>query len=211
MDDERSELFATAVARRAGPMSTEQLDTALDATLEGLGGQLSAHQAALRSALGQQWMESVERGRQGSPESMQEILMRVVENTGLPQSRSVELVDSVLTEVAAHLSAHGLDELRRALPSPWASKLVPPSAPAQPRSAGPVPAGSGEGRTLATGKPGSGHPLSDGKPSQGHAHSIANDPDPHADTKIGSTHGVESDTTLAKGAPGSRHRVADSD
>jgi uncharacterized protein (DUF2267 family) len=211
MDDERSELFATAVGRRAGPMSTEQLHTAIDATLAGLGGQLSAHQAALHSALGERWMEAIERGRKGSPESMQEVLMRIVEDTGLPQSRSVELVDSVLTEVAAHLSAHGLEELCRALPSPWASKLVPPSTPARSRSPGPVPTAVGGGRTLATGKPGSGHPLAESKPSQGHAHSIANDPDPHADTKIGSTHGVESDTTLAKGAPGSRHGVADSD
>jgi len=62
-----------------------------------------------------------------------------------------------------------------------------------------------EDHTLAGGRPGSSHPIADAHASRAQRHSVVNEGDPHADSRLSSAHGlVPEGRTLADGKPGSK-------
>jgi hypothetical protein len=205
-----SDEFIEDVARRAGPFEVEVVETAAGEVLAAVASHLSAIPAALSAALGEGWVARMNAGRERDPADFDETVAAVAAATSVTPNQALELTDSVLAETAGRLSEAGRRELTGGLPAAWADRVVAPSPPAA-RAAPPAETHAGEGRTLATARPGSQHPVADARPAGAQAHSIAANPDPHADTKLGSTHGVQKDDTLAKGKPGSDHAVADSD
>jgi hypothetical protein len=82
--------------------------------------------------------------------------------------------------------------------------LPEPSPPAAHR---PSSRPAGHPRTVAEGHTGSNRPLSESAPERAHAHSVAKNPNPHADTKVSSSEGPtqeREDETLASGRPARR-------
>lgn len=117
------------------------------------------------------------------------------------------IVCRALTEV---LDSEALALLRHHLPqleSLFSASVDGPLAPA-PETLRTPPR---DYSTLAAGRPGSRHPLAEAHPTRAHAHSVARSVDPHADTKLSSSHGLTQEReneTLASGKPGSKRPLS---
>lgn len=126
----------------------------------------------------------------------------IAEGVALPiATEHAQVVCRVLGEL---MPADERARLVRHLPA--IGRLLEPPAPSSaPPHAGP----RSSQNDLAEGRPGGSHPLADSDPAGlAHRHSVARNPDPHADSRLATAHGLtqeREDHTLAAGAPGS-HR-----
>jgi len=188
---------------RAGGIADRALARkALGATLAVLGSRLPDHEAtALARRLSPELARIVEEETYDGDFDAAELYERVRQRTGSPPGISREQTDVVLRALGEMLDPAELTRLARALPEPIVRGLVgreevevpPYAAGAKPRR-----------RTLAEGKPGSTHPIAESAPPSGHTHSVAVNEDPHAETKLSSSHGLTQerfDETLASGRP----------
>lgn len=192
------------VMRRGALASEDDAARVVRATLAVLGERLTLDEAqavagALPGALARVVTES---GYDGDFDAA-ELVERVRRREGGSPGFAREHVHVVLAAIARHLDDGARRRVARALPAGLAELFaaptdhgdVPPYA--SPSHGPPV-------RSLATGKPGSAHPLSESAPPSGQAHSVARNPDPHADTKLASARGTTQERlgeTLARGRP----------
>lgn len=130
---------------------------------------------------------------------------RISEREGTGLGVAMEHAQVVMQTVAEMIGEEERRRLVRHLPVEMERLLQPEvRSPAEPRR-GHV----GKGHTLATGHPGSGHPVSEAHPERAHAHSVARSDAPHGDTQLSTTHGVKKSRTLAEDEPGSDRPLID--
>lgn len=144
--------------------------------------------------------------------SVDEFYALVAKAEAVPVARALEhaqIVCGVLAEAA--LSPATVTRLQKHAPflADLFERRAAPAAPSPPVHSNAAPA-----HDLAGGHPGAHHPIATSNPeSLAHRHSIASSDDPHADTRLSSTHGTAQERegrTLASGRPGSQRRLADS-
>ena len=189
-------------------MDAEAAERAIHATLEVLGERLTADEAhALAARLPSDLEHLLDEAAYEGDFDATELYRRVWERekreeTSLGMAK--EHADIVLRAVGTALDEDLCARLVRALPEPVGALLLapvrgaPPPHPHAPSKHAPAVA------SLAHGRPGSRHPLSEAAPRSGHAQSVARSDDPHADTKLSSSHGLtqeELGETLATGQP----------
>lgn len=200
-----------------GPFDSQgQAETAVCATLAALKASLHPEEwAELAGELPSQ--HSAEAGsspaaRPPSVTSVDAFYAHVARAEALPVARALEhaqIVCGVLAETV--LSSATVTRLQKHAPylADLFERRVPAAAPPPPVHPDNAPA-----RDLAGGRPGAQHPLATGNPeSLAHRHSIAGSDDPHADTRLSSSHGTTQERegrTLASGRPGAQRRIADS-
>lgn len=208
-----SEIVASVAAH--GPFDSEhQAETAVRATLCALQAALHPEEwAELASELPPQ-AETGSSPAAGPPSvtSVGEFYAHVAEIEALPVARALEhaqIVCGVLAE--AVLSPATVTRLQKHAPylADLFERRLPPAAPPPPIHPDTAPA-----HDLAGGRPGAHHSIATGNPENlAHRHSIASSDDPHADTRLSSSHGTTQERegrTLANGRPGARRRIADS-
>ena len=130
------------------------------------------------------------------------------EGVGLGFAREhTEVVCRVLGE---QLPRELRGEIERALPEAIAELFRERDIDALP-PAHPVAAGERH-HSLATGRPGSRHPVSTSRPDEAQRHSVADEANPHADTKLSSANGLTQERlneTLADAEPDTRRRIGE--
>lgn len=209
-----SEIVALVEAR--GPFESHgQAEAAVRATLLALKAALHPEEwAELASELPAQ-PDGEAGGSSEAPPTVTcvgEFYAHVAKAEAVPVARALEhaqIVCGVLAEAA--LSPTTITRLQKH--APYLAALfegrVPPAAPSPPVHINSTPA-----HDLAEGRPGAHHPIATSNPeSLAHRHSIASSDDPHADTRLSSSHGTTQERegrTLASGRPGSQRRLADS-
>lgn len=172
----------------------------IGATLAVIGSRLTDDEAGkLASKLSPELARVVEQEDYDSEFDAAELYERVRRRTGAPPGLAREQTDVVLRALGELLDTTELGRLARVLPEPIVRGLcgreesvVPPY-----RAAAPPPR-----RNLAEGRPGSTHPIAEAAPPSGHLHSVAANAEPHAETKLSSSHGLTQerlDETLATG------------
>jgi uncharacterized protein (DUF2267 family) len=178
-------------------------ERALRATLRVLGERLTEDEAhALASRLPDELAGVVDRAEYDSDFDAAELYARVGRRMHVDLGEAHERADVALRVIGTVLD----DDLRRrlahALPVPIAERLYEPELGEPPpyQEATTAPRMT----TLASGRPGSRHPLADAPPPDGHTQSIAQNDDPHGETKLSSARGLTQerfDDSLAKGRP----------
>jgi hypothetical protein len=163
--------FLAGVQGRAGGNVPDLLETTTRSTLRALGGQLSHTPGAVATALGDDLAAELDAGRKRRALAPEELVAAVAKESRVRPAVALELVESVIAELAARIGPAGRDELRRILEPAWVALVVDPRpesadahAPAPPRQVGAartLAAARPRGDTLATGKPGSKHPVSE--------------------------------------------------
>jgi uncharacterized protein (DUF2267 family) len=147
------------VAARLGPLRMEEVDHAIDVTLEGLGASLPrAERYGVLEALPTPLHERMSRSPPEQAVTLAALIGDVARPHRLSIGRATEEVEAVCEALADLLDADALDRLRRHLPPELAARLEPPPA----RSASPLDhphRRSDDARTLAEGRPGSRHPI----------------------------------------------------
>ncbi len=132
-----------------------------------------------------------------------ELYWRAAQRMGAPLGVAHEYVDVVVRALGAELDADVRGKLARALPEAIAHHLTPEEGSSVPPHASRRLGDDAPLRTLASGRPGSTHPIATATSvREGHTQSVARSANPHADTKLSSTHGLTQerfDETLAAG------------
>lgn len=183
----------------ADPITAE---LALHATVATLGARLTYDEAnALSARLPEQLARILDDCEYEGDFDATELYERVARRANVPTRIAREEVDIVLRVLGERIDEELRQRLARALPHPIALRFQP-SDVAEPPPHWPV--AHAPTSTLATGRPGSRHPLSEAAPSSGHTHSVAQNDNPHEETKLSSSHGLTQerfDETLATGRP----------
>ncbi len=126
------------------------------------------------------------------------------------ESEAVRALRAVCRSLGEVLPDEVLDKLGEALPASLVELFHPyPEGEAPPHRM----AASARRHTLATGRPGSSHPLSEAKPPDAHQHSVANEDNPHAETKLSSARGLTQERleeSMATAKPETRRRIGES-
>ncbi len=139
-------------------------------------------------------------------------IARIAHRAGVPVGFAREHAQVVCQVLSEAVGVEGRQHLRVHLPRAMADLFTPRATSSPPPThIHPHHVEPGEGRTLASGRPGSTNPLS-GATSAAHRDSIARSDDPHADTKLSSAHGLSAEQhneTLAGGRPGSKRSLSD--
>lgn len=207
-------LFFEQVRNRGG-IGADEVEKAVQAVFSALGALLTADETAALAAQIPvplaQWMRAVPRER---TMGLDDLYARVAERLRIPVPRALEITTATCRALAVQLRPDVRDRLVAHLgPSTGRLFEVPHEGTPSQRPlhlSGPPP--SGEGRTLATGRPGSLRPLSEAHAETAHAHSVARSDDPHADSKLSTASGLTQEIlheTLADGKPGPSRKVAD--
>lgn len=198
--------FLRAVQDRTG-LTLDQARIAVDTTFEAIGRAVPPTIATdIAALLPKPLATAVERGA-ASP-SDDDVIHDVAHHEHVTLGAAKEHAQVVLEQLAAHCDERTRDRLAELLPEPADAWLVPWQPPPQRRPQPPA----GRTQTLADGRPGSATPLSEAGPDRGHHDSPARTTDPHADTRLSSTHGVSTErdhTSIAEGRPGSQHPVSE--
>jgi hypothetical protein len=135
-----------------------------------------------------------------------DVFARVARELHLPLGAAIELTEAVLQVVGASVDPSLRARLGQHLPRTLAAHLEgrpysePPPRFSRPRAEEPAPPRT----TLSSGRPGSTHPVSESTPRTAHQHSVAENPEPHADTKLSGARGLTQERlheTLGEGAP----------
>ncbi len=180
---------------------------AVDATLGAFAGCLSRDEAlALASALSRRLAEVVERSEARADGDAGAFFARVRDREGVPLGLAREHAAIVLRALAEGIDPALHARLSRSLPADLAALLSPRASVEPPERSRPSPAPPLT--TLASGRPGYRHPIDEARPSTAQAHSVADEANPHADTKLSSARGLTQDQlreSLATGA-GTRGR-----
>jgi hypothetical protein len=169
------------VRGRAAAIESTLVETAIASTLRALGGH--AHEVVVDVVDGLDVASAAQlrRGRHDPPADVATVC-RELGVAGLRPGIAIELVQTVVVELARGLDGPARDRLCRHLPQDWAGLVVDRPAPARstPRRPG------------------------------GQADSIANR-EPHAQTKLSSAVGMSAERrgeTLARGRPGGARPIA---
>ncbi|MEX1363364.1 MAG: DUF2267 domain-containing protein [Nannocystaceae bacterium] len=207
----RMDAFVDDVCARAGHFDRERIELGTRRTLRALGALLGGVPPGLHDALPEALRAELHAGEGGRPYSPTALYERVASSSGLRVGLALEVVQSVVAELGAHLDEPARDQLRKALPPAWAALVLGPRPPALVPGEGPRAAGTSAGHRLATGRPGSERALADSRPGAGQAHSIAaSDLDDDRTLSAGRP-GPAPERTLARGGAGSSHPVSDAD
>jgi uncharacterized protein (DUF2267 family) len=190
------------VAGHAGLHSVAEAERALSAVLGVLGARLSHSESlALADELPPGVGEPLRAARFERAFDLEELYARVARAEQVTTGFAVEHTLSVCQAVAEVVSGAALERIRRALPPPMAALFTPREVAEPPvveHVAPPAP-------TLAQGRPGSRHPLSEANAERAHSESIVRSDNPHADTKLSSSHGLTQEReheSLSTGKPG---------
>jgi hypothetical protein len=161
--------FVAGVQSRAGGNVSE---AAIRTTIRALGGQLTHTPSAVAEALGDDFAPEVDAGRKDPVRTPQDVVTMVAQRTQVRPGVALEVIESIVAELAARVGPVVRDELRRVLVPAWAAMIVDPAprshdvhAPVAPRQAGAgrtLAAAEPGSDTLAAGRPGSSRPVSDG-------------------------------------------------
>jgi uncharacterized protein (DUF2267 family) len=172
------------------------------ATVAVLGERLTVEEAgALRPTLPGELGRILERSEYDSDFAAADFYERVRRRARITPGIARESVDVVLHAIGDTLEADASRRLARALPADLGRQLVPREVGDPPPHAA---APRGRLTTLASGRPGSRHPLSEAAPASGQTHSVAANPNPHAETKLSTSRGLTQERrrrTLAVGHP----------
>ena len=130
-----------------------------------------------------------------------DIYSELAEREGVGPGMGAEHVQVVLRSLAEALPPPVIGRLRKHLPR-WSRELEVPEAPAPVSAAAVLRAAEpttpshlaqgrpGGARPVSESAPGSRHPLSTSAPHSGHSHSVAQNEDPHGDTKLSGARGL---------------------
>ncbi|MCC7535454.1 MAG: DUF2267 domain-containing protein [Deltaproteobacteria bacterium] len=182
-------LIVEAIAERTGS-SIDAAETSLRHTLEALSDILSRDEAttlarALDESLG---AVLVSPPRPRALPLAVELDERVAELGGSRRGRAREEALVVCAVLGESMSPASRRELQDVMPARVAAWFEPIE---QARAIERVVVPPGEGRTLATGRPGSAHPLSESRPvDRAHAESVARSADPHAEERLSGARGL---------------------
>lgn len=212
----RYEEFLQRVQDRGGFDTPESAEHVIHATLEVLGQRLLDVDArVVASRLPPTMRDSLLRHGYEGDFDIDELYRRVSDKEGVGASYAVETSQIVCSTLAEMLDDAALQHAKMRLPESLAALFTKePHAggpPEQPLHYG-QPNAVSYGRSLASGHEGSEHPLSEGNPA--HSESIAASDNPHADTKLSTTHGTSSEReehTLSTGRPGARRPLTEGD
>lgn len=201
--------------RDRGGIGDDGAEKAVRAVFSALGELLTPDETAALAAQippgMTQWLRAAKRSKSMS---LDDLYTRVADRAGLPRPRALEVTQAVCRALALELRPDVRDRLVAHL-GPVTGRLfeVPfEGAPSERPLHMSAPPPSGEGRTLATGRPGSRHPLSEAHPDSAQTHSVARSENPHADSKLSSAPGLTQEIlheTLADGHPGPSKKIAD--
>lgn len=176
------DLLLSRISARTGIAEREQVEHAIEATLEVLA------EAALADSM--------------SPE---EFYNRVSsrEHVGLGFAMEHALV--VLQVIAELVSEEERLRLTHKLPAELEQLVRPaPIAPSPDR-----PTHHGRSRSLAEGNPRGRHPVSESRAERAQRHSIARSDDPHANSRLSSAHPAGEAETIATSREGSEHPLSE--
>ena len=204
--------FIDDVAARAGLGERAKVELGTHATLRALGALLGGVPPALHDAIPEPLRAELCAGEDDDPSIEPGGLYEAVAaRTEIRVGMALEVVQSCVAELGAHLAGPAREQLRALLPGAWAELVLDPRPEGRAAGAG-ASTHPGTGHTLATGRPGSGRPLADSVPT-GQSHSIATSDDPHGDRRLAVARpGPQQEgRTLAEGHPGSDHPVSESD
>lgn len=195
------------IMEEGGGADESAAEQALRATLIVLGQRLTDDESrALRTDLPEKLAAVVAQSEYDGDFDAAELYERVRRrqpelSAGMARERT-EVVLRVLTGV---LSDEVVQRLVRALPADLGRHLLPIEVGEPPPHARPArEPQSAHVTTLAHGRPGSTRPLSEARALPGHTHSVAENADPHADTKLSSSRGFTQERhreSLASGRP----------
>ena len=204
------ELFAMALQARAG---LDERQVAVDvacATLAVFGTLLYKNdRARLAAALPITLAEALDSERaQGLDFGPDELYAQVGSTAGLPLAHAVEYAQVVLTLLAARFDADLMTFIAHRVPPSIDALLHPPVRDASP----PPPSHVGQGRTLASGRAGASTPLAEAAPKDAQSHSVAANPDPHADSRLAAApRAGGAVNSLAEGKVGSGRALSEAD
>jgi len=207
------EKFVQEVANRAVLPLEGQADGAIQLTLEVLGTHLpDPHAKEVARRLPERIAQFLRRERFENDVEPDEFYREIAQRAGVPIGFAREHAQVVCQVLAEAVGVEGRQHLRVHLPRAMADLFTPRGASSPPPShIHPHRVEPGEGRTLASGRPGSTNPVSEAA-SAAHRDSIARSDDPHADTKVSSARGLSAEQhheTLAGGRPGSKHSLSE--
>lgn len=205
----RTQLFIDDVMTRGVIADQAQALEVVKATLEMVGECLPAPDAStLAESLPGELAGAVRRAQRHPEPTLRELFEHVSQRAQLPIGEALEKAEAVGAALAEYLPIDVRSSLQRRLPSEWARLLEPRTFergdPAPWHNTNPA-----VGSTLAAGRPGSRHPLSEAAPPAAQSASVAASENPHAETKLSSSHGVAPEEPLATGHAGSGAPLAD--
>ncbi len=202
------------VREHTGLSERAVVETAVMAVTEALGALIDhAHREDIAAHLPRELAQPL-RKREPDEDASGATFLRMVSGIEhLPPRFAVEHATAVLEAIGGELHPDVRRRVASKLPPEmrdWLEPRVmrmpkPPVAPAEPRE-------GAEGHRLSDGRPGSRHPISDVAPRGAHEHSVAASDDPHADTRLSSTHGMTQEREredLAEGHPGPERTVSE--
>lgn len=207
-------VFFEQVEGRGG-VAGDEAEKAVIAVFSALGELLTADEtAALAAQIPTSMTQWLRAQRRAKSMTLDELYARVAAETRLPLPRALEVTQAVCRALATQLRPDVRERLVAHL-GPSTGRLFDLPIEGMPSQrplhmSGPPP--SGQGHTLATGRPGPRHPLSEAHPETAHTHSVARSEDPHSDSKLSSARGLTQEIlheTLADGKPGPARKVAD--
>lgn len=207
-------VFFEHVRERSG-IGGGEAEKAVPVVFAALGELLTADEtAALAAQIPTAMAQWLRAQRRAKSMGLDEVYARVAGATALPLPRALELTQAVCRALALQLRPDVRDRLVAHL-GPHAGRLfeIPHEGTPSQRPlhlSGPPP--SGEGRTLATGRPGPRHPISEAHPDTAQTHSVARSENPHEDSKLSTASGLTQEIlheTLADGKPGPSRKIAD--
>jgi uncharacterized protein (DUF2267 family) len=200
------------IARIAEDTGTPDLDVArrgLDATLTVIAAALDRVEAeVLAGDLPARLARLVRDAERGVPPWTEDPIADVAQRARIGRGLALELAHTAGHRLAERLDPDVLRLLVRRLPAPWPEllhhRVSEPSAPAVHHA--PV---TGEGHTLASGRPGSSHAVADHGVETAHADSVARTDNPHGDEKLSS--GAPAGEPVATEHPRTKRGIAEAD
>jgi uncharacterized protein (DUF2267 family) len=196
-----------ATMSRAGLDDRAEAALALEATVEVLGECVPAHDADdLASALPPALGRAAHRPRRHRLVDVDELFERIREKEEVRLGLAVELAKAACEVLAEQLDPELRARLQLHLPAGLARLLVPRRFQAPDRR---PQTKTGQGHTLASGRPGSTHPVSEAAAPGAQTDSVVVAGNPHGDRKLSSGGAEGPGQTLATGRPGSVETLAD--
>ena len=188
----------------------DTLIRAVEAATEAMSSALSSNalRSDLHDAIAPTLRDAVLAGARRPRVELRELQTTVAQATAVRAGVVAEIVQLFLARLSGALTPALRQRLRDDLGDEWSALLIDPS-PSSYRRSRSSPAFA-RGDRLVDARPGSMRPLADARPRPGgHVHSIANNDDPHRDTKLSSSRGMTPERygrTLAMAEPGAGRR-----
>jgi uncharacterized protein (DUF2267 family) len=188
MEDDDVRAIVACVREALGMINDAETTHAIEAVFEALGERMTADEAELVArylppVFGSLLTAASERKR--TDEGLSEVVAGVAAREDVPRFAAYETVKATCEVLASYLPDEAIDKLQADLPEELALLFVrrvtwtPPEVRAE-EDAPFLP------RMIAVARPGSAHPIADSEPESAHSHSVARNPQPHADTKLSS-------------------------